>query len=117
MFQNKLKPAHDEVDPFDSLNDGSEATAWDTLPASHPFEETFSSEDLFDPADVPSDTHFVNPHYVEAYARQDGTWVDGYWRDGDGDTHVDLHVEDGGGYMQSDPVHDPLNDFGSSNDF
>lgn len=27
---------------------------------------------------------FVNPHEVSSYTRKDGTFVRGYWRDGDG---------------------------------
>ena len=44
--------------------------------------------------------HYVHPHYVEGYVRDDGTVVDGYWRDGDGDTSVDLSAKVGGGYFR-----------------
>ena len=30
--------------------------------------------------------HYVHPHSVSSYVRKDGTFVSGYWRDGDGDT-------------------------------
>ncbi len=30
--------------------------------------------------------HYVRPHEVRPYSRRDGTFVSGYWRDGDGDT-------------------------------
>lgn len=50
--------------------------------------------------------HFVNPHWVDEYERSDGTQVDGYWRDGDGDTSVDRGVEEGGGWMQGNPSGD-----------
>lgn len=51
----------------------------------------------------------VEPHYVFGHFRDDGVYVDGYWRDGDGDTSVDLSAENGGGYLRSDPDGDPSN--------
>jgi len=61
--------------------------------------------DLLENAETPTpvDVHSVDPHYVNDYARADGTQVDGYWRDGDGDTSVNLDKEHGGGYLQSNP--------------
>ncbi|GAQ19280.1 hypothetical protein OPHB3_3242 [Oceanobacillus picturae] len=47
--------------------------------------------------------HNVDAHYVEGYTRTDGTYVEGYWRDGDGDTSVNRTVEEGGGYIRSNP--------------
>ncbi|WP_438349413.1 hypothetical protein ACP8HI_01595 [Paenibacillus sp. FA6] len=44
--------------------------------------------------------HDVEPHYVSGYERADGTHVDGYFRDGDGDTQVD---NPDGGYSQHNP--------------
>ena len=32
--------------------------------------------------------HYVNPHTVRSYRRKDGTFVAGYWRDGDGNTSI-----------------------------
>ena len=32
--------------------------------------------------------HYVRPHEVRPYSRRDGTFVSGYWRDGDGDTTI-----------------------------
>jgi len=49
------------------------------------------------------DTHYVEPHYVNEYTRTDGTFVEGYWRDGDGNTSVNLTSEEGGGYLRSNP--------------
>lgn len=47
--------------------------------------------------------HFVNPHEVNGYTRVDGTQVDGYYRDGDGNTNIDRPAETGGGYNRSNP--------------
>ncbi|MBT2756721.1 hypothetical protein J7E71_12220 [Mesobacillus foraminis] len=47
--------------------------------------------------------HFVKAHWVDGYTRADGTYVEGYWRDGDGDTSVNRSVEQGGGWNQSNP--------------
>jgi hypothetical protein len=44
---------------------------------------------------------FVSPHWVSSYTRGDGTSVDGYWRDGDGDTTIDLGIDNGGGFMRN----------------
>jgi hypothetical protein len=56
-----------------------------------------------------AETHFVEPHYVEGYEREDGIYVEGYWRDGDGDTTEDRSLEDGGGYEQTNPDDDLTN--------
>lgn len=47
--------------------------------------------------------HFVHPHDVQGYVKKDGTVVNGYYRDGDGDTSVNRNVSQGGGYYQSNP--------------
>ncbi|WP_242276592.1 hypothetical protein [Bacillus cereus group sp. BfR-BA-01445] len=47
--------------------------------------------------------HFVKPHHVDGYMRQDGTYVEGYWRDGDGNAQVNKTAEMGGGYVRSNP--------------
>lgn len=61
--------------------------------------------DLLDNTGTPTsvDIHSVDPHSVNDYVRADGTHVEGYWRDGDGDTSVNLDKEHGGGYSQSNP--------------
>lgn len=33
--------------------------------------------------------HYVRPHQVSSYVRKDGTFVKGYYRDGDGNTRID----------------------------
>jgi hypothetical protein len=54
-------------------------------------------------------THFVNPHHVNGYFRNDGTYVEGYFRDGDGNTAIDRPAEQGGGYISSNPDGNPFN--------
>ncbi|OIJ14240.1 hypothetical protein BKP37_09035 [Anaerobacillus alkalilacustris] len=81
------------VDAIDGI-DGSADLVTDTTPPS---------------ASGDPGTHFVEPHYVEGYVRANGTEVDGYWRDGDGDTSINRAVEDGGGYLRSNPDGDPSN--------
>jgi len=44
--------------------------------------------------------HYVNPHNVRPYRRKDGTFVSGYWRDGDGDTSIDRAT----GYYSRNPI-------------
>ncbi|QOR66361.1 hypothetical protein IM538_21770 [Cytobacillus suaedae] len=41
----------------------------------------------------PLNLHYVKPHYVQGYVREDGTAVDGYFRDG----------KHGAGYLRSNP--------------
>lgn len=48
-------------------------------------------------------SHFVKPHSVDGYFRQDGTYVEGYYRDGDGDTSVNRPLEAAGGYTRTNP--------------
>jgi len=50
-----------------------------------------------------TEVHHVEPHYVEGYYRADGTYVEGYMRDG----------EDGNGYLRSNPDGDPSNNLSS----
>lgn len=54
-------------------------------------------------AQMSVDLHSVDPHYVNDYVREDGTHVEGFWRDGDGNTGVNLDKSHGGGYNQSNP--------------
>ncbi|WP_423408357.1 hypothetical protein AABM38_22360 [Heyndrickxia sp. MSNUG] len=100
MFKNPFK----SNDPLlDDLKAGASAT-----------EGNEAEENLFDKDVVTSDPglHFVNPHHVQGYTRSDGTVVDDYWRDGDGDTSDDLTVDEGGGYDQTNPDGDLTNNLG-----
>ncbi|RXJ02224.1 hypothetical protein DS745_07490 [Anaerobacillus alkaliphilus] len=56
-----------------------------------------------------SGIHRVEPHFVEGYTKANGTEVQGYWRDGDGDTSVNRTAEEGGGYNRSNPDGNPDN--------
>lgn len=63
----------------------------------------FSSGGFFDEDinnGIITESH-VEPHHVEGYIRADGAVVDDYWRDGDGNTHVDLTSKDGGGFLRN----------------
>jgi hypothetical protein len=55
----------------------------------------------FDDIDDNGADEFVRPHWVEPYTRSDGTHVSGYFRDGDGNTGINLSLEEGGGYFRS----------------
>lgn len=78
-------------DPFKDL---------DTFNSVHP-----ASQDVTHTEDDLSNTHFVHPHWVNPYIKEDGTAVSGYWRDGHGDNHHNLDTEHGGGYIAHDPTH------------
>lgn len=67
----------------------------DGVDASTDVTTTDSSSNL----DVDGNLHHVDAHYVEGYVRADGTVVDGYLRDGDGDTSV--HQSEG--YDRTNP--------------
>jgi len=104
MFQNVLRQ-NKSNDPFQELqNDGNVEVG--STPFSHVLNPTVDVDQ------VNPNQHFVNPHPVSGYVRGDGTQVDGYWRDGDGNTSIDRGVEDGGGYMQTNPDGDPFNNLG-----
>ena len=102
MFENKLRTEQSmQNDPFADLNnEGNMASVNDPH---NPFEEIFLTDSSSSASEVSPDLHFVEPHYVNSYVREDGTYVEGYWRDGDGDTSVDLQAEQGGGYVRSNP--------------
>ena len=73
-----------------------------------PFEnlDIFNSIDNLTQQDSDGTTgeHFVQPHLVSDYVTDDGTFVDSYWRDGDGDTSHNLDTAHGGGYFAHDPT-------------
>lgn len=48
--------------------------------------------------------HYVHPHAVSSYRRKDGTFVKGYWRDGDGNTKIKRAT----GYFARNPNALPL---------
>lgn len=101
MFENKLKSADLKAsDPFAQLGDSGSGN---NIDSETPFSGTLSDRE------INPHQHFVNPHYVEGYTREDGTYVEGYWRDGDGNTDIDLDVHHGGGYQQTNPDDNPFN--------
>ena len=64
----------------------------------HPFAvNTFSHNGKEFTTLTPS--HYVNPHVVRPYRRKDGTFVAGYWRDGDGNTAINRDT----GYFARNP--------------
>ena len=48
---------------------------------------TGKTSNFFSPTQS-SPMHYVHPHFVSAYARKDGTFVNGFLRDGDGNTGI-----------------------------
>ncbi|MBT2687289.1 hypothetical protein J7I93_03740 [Bacillus sp. ISL-47] len=82
-------------------------------------EEAIDSFDLIDASEdnlikqSVSDINSSNGyHFVEPHTRtlSDGNVI---WVDGDGDTSIDLAVEEGGGYYRSNPDGNPNNNFNS----
>lgn len=70
----------------------------------------YSNQVEFKPLNINvGNTHFVESHYVDPYIRQDGTLIDGYYRDGDGNPDIDTPKNQGGGYLRSNPDGNPLN--------
>jgi hypothetical protein len=53
-------------------------------------------------SEVAGDVHHVEPHWVSGHERA-GIYIEGHWRDGDGNTSVNLSSEEGGGYLRSNP--------------
>lgn len=88
---------HHEVPQYD-VNSFSRQEIFDQPdPLKHAHQYQFPKFDL-----MPGE-HFVQPHFVEGYVRGDGTNVEGYYRDGDGNTDVDHSVSEGGGYSRTNP--------------
>lgn len=48
--------------------------------------------------------HYVTPHSVRPYRRKDGTYVSGFWRDGDGNTDINRST----GYYARNPNAVPI---------
>ncbi|MCL7748751.1 hypothetical protein [Halalkalibacter alkaliphilus] len=105
MFQNRLQSQQSNEDPFDSMGKIDEASLEEKE------HSPFLNPDYITAKKDP-DLQFVEPHYVMSYTRNDGTHVEGYWRDGDGNTSVDRSFEDGGGYLRSTPDGDPSTNLG-----
>lgn len=87
------------LDVLDVVDIGSEGIAEGEVENG----DSVAATNEVDPSVGEPNIHFVEPHEVSSYVRADGTQVAGYWRDGDGDSDVDLSAEDGGGYHRSDP--------------
>lgn len=124
MFKNPFREHSNwkESDPLHDMNTSPVLEAGEFSPhlkpqVFHPiFDGNLGQDDSGESSTLQSEQpgeHFVHPHYVHDYVRSDGTHVDGYWRDGDGNTDHDLSVDQGGGYVQTNPDHDPFNNFGS----
>ncbi len=56
-----------------------------------------------DASETAANVHHVEPHWVSEHQRADGTYVKAHWRDGDGNTSINLTSEQGGGYWRSNP--------------
>jgi len=112
MFQNPLRYQDSQAsDPFFDLGVNVQPVEADFAATANPFYHLFKPCSTTN-NQVNPEQHFVRPHAVSGYERADGVYVDGYWRDGDGDTSQDLQVEDGGGYWQTNPDGNPFNNFG-----
>ncbi|HDR7251523.1 hypothetical protein ACS52_14325 [Bacillus cereus] len=100
MFRNPFNPNNTATpDSFDQM-DTIDMTGISEV--NNPF--TSANPDVTDTSNVDyAGDHFVEPHSVSSYDRQDGTHVEGYWRDGDGNTDIDATTENGGGYIQTNP--------------
>lgn len=61
-----------------------------------------------DSVDVDGELHHVDAHYVTGYVNDNGTVVEGYWRDGDGDTSVNQND----GYIRTNPDDSMWNNLG-----
>jgi hypothetical protein len=91
---------HHGLNSYDSSNDFLNYQD----PLKHAYKHQFQPLTL----DI-GNTHFVNPHHVNGYIRNDGTYVEGYYRDGDGNTAINRPVEAGGGYFSGNPDGNPFN--------
>ncbi|MCA1033559.1 MULTISPECIES: hypothetical protein [Bacillus] len=107
MFQNPLRQQQSN-DPFDNMGKVEEKQLSGGA-EDNPF---LNQQNLYDVNDITADIHHVNPHYVQDHTRSNGTHVEGYWRDGDGDTRHDLTVDEGGGYDRTNPDDDLSNNLG-----
>ncbi|OLO27070.1 hypothetical protein BTR23_21300 [Alkalihalophilus pseudofirmus] len=106
MFQNPLKQHQQDKDPFENTGKIEESQIEKSS------QNSLANNPNYVDAQNDPDLHFVEPHYVMSHTRSDGTHVEGYWRDGDGNTSFDRAAEDGGGYLRSNPDGDLTNNLG-----
>ena len=64
------------------------------------YEDVSEVNSLEEVSNFTNDVDYVQPHWVSGYERN-GTYIEGYWRDGDGNTSENLTSEQGGGYFRS----------------
>ncbi|MBE9236871.1 hypothetical protein IQ227_12765 [Anabaena aphanizomenioides LEGE 00250] len=64
------------------------------------YEDVSEVNALEEVSNFTNDVDYVQPHWVSGYERN-GTYIEGYWRDGDGNTSENLTSEQGGGYFRS----------------
>lgn len=91
---------------INTFNDTADEGSFLPSVVPHFFDNITSVIDSFDDADEPLNSSsgdgdtFVKPHWVDGYTKADGTKVGELWRDGDGNTGIDLTEEEGGGYFR-----------------
>ncbi|WP_050615159.1 hypothetical protein [Bacillus testis] len=64
------------------------------------FDSSFEDGDNYDSNDSSSNQTWIDPHEVRGYERSDGTYVESYYRDGDGNTNINRGLDEGGGYYR-----------------
>jgi hypothetical protein len=103
-----IVPDHHEVTVLDHSHTYSFDTSHDFFHYQDPLRHVYKFQ--FEPMQIDlGNMHFVHPHHVSGYVRKDGTAVEDYYRDGDGDTSIDRPLEAGGGYYQGNPDGNPGN--------
>ncbi|WP_213422628.1 hypothetical protein [Bhargavaea massiliensis] len=103
----KYEPKLPELTPEYTGNGDSIGNIIEHLQYKDPL--VYASSVQFESFSPGSETHFVKPHYVNGYVKADGTVVNGYFRDGDGNSLTNLSVHEGGGYTRSNPDGNPFN--------
>ncbi|MCD3204247.1 hypothetical protein [Clostridium botulinum] len=92
---------HDVVDSSHVLGNSHSLDIDDFTDHSYNFHDV-NIDDIHHNTELgPLQDHYVEPHYVNGYDKVNGTHVDGYWRDGDGNTNVNLSKSENGGYISS----------------
>jgi hypothetical protein len=87
---------------------GEVAAPPDAIPPSNDLAAAMAAESTTIESGADPGVHHVDAHWVDGYTRADGTFVEGHWRDGDGNPNTTLS-EQQGGYMRSNPDGNPFN--------
>ncbi|MEC0304259.1 hypothetical protein [Terribacillus saccharophilus] len=104
LFDQDYNQDYDMTDLAETTHYGQSTAHADNILFNYEDPLKYANKYQFDPFQFnsPADMQFVDPHPVSSYVRSDGTVVDSYYRDGDGNPDTQLTKDEGGGWFRKD---------------